>query len=150
MLSPLAPGSWRRQHMHTIEIDTSAVASAALAVRPAAPHNRRTLMADNTNQETRNAAIIAAMEKVEHPAIATTLVDLGMLRDIQVNSEGLVSAVLVLPALNIPENIRNYMVNTLAAAAKEAGGTLDKIKLAVMNDQERQTFLAKERENWRG
>ncbi len=103
-------------------------------------------MSDNKN----NQNIIAALEKVEHPAIAATLVYLGMLRDIEIDQDGKVSLVLVLPFPSIPDNIRNYMVNSLAAAANSAGGELQKAGLALMTKEEVQDFLAKEKANWRG
>ncbi len=95
-------------------------------------------------------AILAAIEKVEHPAIAITLLDLGMLRDVVVNPAGQTSLTLVLPFPSIPENVRNYMVNSLSAAVGSAGGELVKANVALMNDVERQDFLAKEQQNWRG
>jgi len=57
---------------------------------------------------------------------------------------------MVLPFPSIPDNVRDYMVNSLAAAAQSAGGELAKVNLAVMNEAERQNFLTKEQQNWRG
>jgi len=94
--------------------------------------------------------IIESLEKVEHPSISATLLDLGMLRDVKVTSEGKVSLIMVLPFPNIPENVRNLIINHLANAAQSAGGKLDKVDLAVMNDEERQNFLSIEQQNWRG
>jgi metal-sulfur cluster biosynthetic enzyme len=103
-------------------------------------------MSDSNDQQ----KILAALEQVEHPAIATTLLDLGILRDPQVSAAGEVSLTLVLPFPNIPEAIRNYMVGSLAAAAQSAGGELAEVRLAVMNQEELQAFLAKEQQHWRG
>ena len=103
-------------------------------------------MSDTVNKQN----IIAALEKVEHPAIAASLVELGMLRDIEVDQDDKVSLVLVLPFPSIPDNIRNYMVNSLATAANSAGGELHKAELALMTEEEVQDFLAKEKANWRG
>jgi metal-sulfur cluster biosynthetic enzyme len=94
--------------------------------------------------------IIELLEKVEHPAIATTLLNLGMLRDIEVISDGKVALTIVLPFPSIPDNIRDYMVNSLAVAAQSAGGELTKVNLALMNEEERQNFLTIEHQNWRG
>jgi len=94
--------------------------------------------------------IIEPLEKVEHPAIATTLLDLGMLRDIDISSDGKVELTVVLPFPSIPDNVRDHMVNSLSAAAQSTGGELTKVNLAFMNDEERQNFLAKEQQNWRG
>jgi len=103
-------------------------------------------MPDNENKQN----ILAALEKVEHPAIAATLLDLGMIRDIEIDQDGKISLVLVFPFPNIPDNIRNYIVNSLAAAANSAGGELQKAGLALMTEGEVQDFLAKENTNWRG
>ena len=94
--------------------------------------------------------IIESLEKVEHPSISATLLELGMLRDMEVTPEEKVSFTIVLPFPNIPENVRNYMINSLANAAKTAGGELEKTELAIMNDKERQNFLSIEQQNWRG
>ncbi|MEN8173425.1 MAG: iron-sulfur cluster assembly protein [Chloroflexota bacterium] len=101
----------------------------------------------NTNN---SQAIIESLEKVEHPAIATSLLDLGMLRDIEVTPGLKTSLTMVLPFPNIPDNVRDYMVTSLANAAKSAGGALTKVDMAVMNEEERQNFLKIEQENWRG
>jgi metal-sulfur cluster biosynthetic enzyme len=97
-----------------------------------------------------NLNIIDALEKVEHPSIATTLLNLGMLRDIVLTPDAKVSLTLVLPFQGVPDTIRDYMVNSLATAANSAGGELTKISLAVMNEEERQNFLTIEQQNWRG
>lgn len=99
----------------------------------------------NTNQK-----VIEAIESVEHPAIATTLLDLGMLRDIEVSSDERVALTMVLPFPNIPDNVRDHMVNSLAAAIQSSGGELVTVNLAVMNEEERQNFLTIEQQNWRG
>jgi metal-sulfur cluster biosynthetic enzyme len=92
--------------------------------------------------------ITQALEKVEHPAIAATLLNLGTLRGIDISSRE-VTLTLVLPFPNIVENVRDYMVNSLDAAAQSAGGELTKVHLAVMDHTERQSFLTKEQQNWR-
>jgi len=101
----------------------------------------------NTNN---SQNIIDALEKVEHPSIAATLLDLGMLRDVEVTSDGKATLTIILPFPGIPENVRDYMINSLKAAAKSAGGELNKVEIAVMNEAERQNFLTKEQQNWRG
>ncbi|MEA3334952.1 MAG: iron-sulfur cluster assembly protein [Chloroflexota bacterium] len=73
----------------------------------------------NTNQR-----VMEALESVEHPAIATTLLDLGMLRDIEVSSDDGVALTMVLPFPSIPDNVRDHMVNSLAAAIQSSGGRL--------------------------
>ena len=55
-----------------------------------------------------------------------------------------------LPFPKIVETVRNDMVNSLAVAVQSAGGELARVHLDVMDETERQAFLAKEKENWRG
>jgi hypothetical protein len=73
-----------------------------------------------------------------------------MLREVVISPKGHASLTLVLPFPSIPENVRNYMVNNLTEAVGSAGGELVKVNVALMNDVERQEFLAKEQQNWRG
>ena len=95
--------------------------------------------------------VYQAIQQVEHPAIASPLVDLGMIRDISYSpDENTVSLTLVLPVMGIPQNVRDYMVNSLYQAAKSAGSELTNVSLAEMTDGERQVFFVKEKENWRG
>ena len=94
--------------------------------------------------------IIEALEKVEHPAIATTLLTLGMLRNIELTSDEKVVLTMVLPFPSIPANVRDYMINSLTSAARSAGGELIKVNMAVMNDEERQKFLTIEQQYWKG
>lgn len=93
--------------------------------------------------------IIDALESVEHPAIASTLLDLGMLRDLEVTDDQKATLTLALPFPTVPDNVRDFMVNSLAAAAQSSGGQLAEVNLALMNDEERQNFLAIEQQNWR-
>lgn len=95
-------------------------------------------------------AIMEAINNVEHPAIAASLVDLGMVRDVEYQPEDQsVTLTLVLPFANILEHVRDYMVNSLYLAIQGAGGELVSVSLAQMTDEERQVFLQMEQENWR-
>ena len=102
-----------------------------------------------TNYNTRQN-ILDALESVEHPSIAATLLNLGILRDHAVADDQKATLTLALPFPNIPDSIRDYMVNSLAAAAQSGGGQLVEVNLALMNDEERQNFLTIEQQNWRG
>ena len=96
-------------------------------------------------------SIHEAIQQVEHPAIASSLVDLGMIRDVVYNSEDkTVSLALVLPVLNIPQNVRDYMVNSLYQALKSVDVELTEVNVAQLTEEERQVFLALEQQNWRG
>ncbi len=91
-----------------------------------------------------------AIAKVEHPEIAATLVDLGMVRDVAYDPESNEARLtLVVPFFGIPEAVRNYLAYSLYQAVKEVGAEL-KIYLAEMTEEERQAFFQKERALWRG
>ncbi len=92
--------------------------------------------------------IIAAINQVEHPEIAMSLVDLGMVRDIVVEEDG-VTLTLVVPFAGIPESVRNYLLNSLYQAIVSQNSTFKKVYLAEMNEVERQEFLEKEHAHWR-
>jgi len=68
-------------------------------------------------------AIIQVIQRVEHPEISCTLVELGMVKDIQVSGNQ-VSLKLVLPFLGIPAAIRNYMIHSLQQAVADFGARL--------------------------
>lgn len=91
-----------------------------------------------------------SLEKVEHPSIASTLVELGMLRDIQVETGGKATVTLVLPFPNVPDSIRDNLVQRLAGAAQTSCGELTRVNLAYMSPEEQQRFLIVEQKNWRG
>jgi len=96
-------------------------------------------------------SIHEVIRQVEHPAITSSLVDLGMIRDVVYTSEDkAVSLTLVLPVLNIPQNVRDYMVNSLHHALKSVDVELTEVNVAQMTEEERQFFLALEQQNWRG
>jgi metal-sulfur cluster biosynthetic enzyme len=97
-----------------------------------------------TDQE----AIIQAIRGVEHPEISCSLVDLGMVQDIQATKEG-VSLKLVLPFLRIPAVVRDHMVHSLQQAVADFGVELG-IQVREMTPTELQRFLRLEQENWKG
>ena len=95
--------------------------------------------------------VLGAINEVKHPEIENTLVDLGMIRDIEyAEEEETVTLTLVLPFYGIPVQIRDYMVNQLHLAIKDAGAELKSVNVAEMNEVERQEFFIKEQANWKG
>ena len=92
--------------------------------------------------------VIQALSQVEHPEIGSTLVDLGMVKDIKVE-ENQATLTLVLPMLGIPAAIRDYMINSLQQAVADQNVELN-VTLAEMTAQERQRFFMMEQQNWRG
>ena len=103
------------------------------------------------NESVTENSIHEAIQQVEHPAISSSLVDLGMIRDIVYTSEDkTVSLTLVLPVMNIPQNVRDYMINSLLQALKSVDVELTEVNVAQMTEEERQVFLELEQQNWRG
>ncbi len=101
-------------------------------------------MAENVSlQDVENAA-----RKVIHPAINSTLLDLGIVKDIEFDGSD-ASLTLALPALNIPPPITNYMIDSLTEALQEIGVGIN-VNIREMNDEERQNFFSMEQENWKG
>jgi metal-sulfur cluster biosynthetic enzyme len=95
-------------------------------------------------------AILESIHNVEHPEIAMSLMDLGMVRDIEYDpQDDGVTLTLVLPFFGIPQAIRDYMVNSLSQSIKEVGGELKNVNLAQMTNEERQAFFQKENAKWR-
>jgi ATP-binding protein involved in chromosome partitioning len=89
-----------------------------------------------------------AIGKVTHPAISRTLVDLGMIKDVSLHgSEARLT--LLLPILNIPAPVKDYLVSNLREAVAALGVQLE-VEIAEMNEEERQAFLAMEQESWKG
>lgn len=94
--------------------------------------------------------ILQAIQSVEHPSIAASLFDLGMLSDLHVADDLTASCTLVLPFEGIPANMTAYLKNSLSAAAQQAGGKLTEVRLALMDAPAVERFLALETQNWRG
>ncbi len=92
--------------------------------------------------------VYQAVGQVMHPAIGRSLVELGMVKDITLD-HGKVTLTLALPILGIPAYIKDHLVNSLRNAVVGLGAEFD-VKVAEMNDEERQAFLAMEQESWKG
>jgi ATP-binding protein involved in chromosome partitioning len=91
-----------------------------------------------------------ALAEVRHPEIASTLVDLGMLKDIIVEGKK-VTLTLALPLMGIPTEVRDYLINSVGQALANLDASLEvDISLAEMNPEERARFLAMAQEGWIG
>ena len=100
--------------------------------------------------ELTKAEILKALYAVEHPEIATTLVDLGMIHDVEYKSDSKeASLTLALPILGIPVEVREYLINSLEKAVSPLGVKLT-ISVREMKPEERQLFMTKARTFWRG
>jgi len=95
-------------------------------------------------------AIAQAVSRVEHPEIATTLLDLGMIQDVEYSADtNVASLTLVLPFMGIPIAVRDYMVNSLRQAVGALGAELN-VSFAEMTPEERSNFTLKSAAMWKG
>lgn len=92
--------------------------------------------------------VYRAIRQVMHPAISRSLVDLGMAKDITMES-GKVTLTLALPFPGIPISIKDYLVNSLRKAVTDLGAEIE-IRVTGMDQEEREAFLAMEQESWKG
>jgi metal-sulfur cluster biosynthetic enzyme len=90
--------------------------------------------------------IIKTIEGVQHPAIATSLLNLGMLEDIDFEGNKVI-ATFVWPFDNIP--IKEQLINSVKLPLKNLGLELE-YNERVMNEDEKAKFLALEKKYWRG
>ena len=91
-----------------------------------------------------------ALAQVRHPEITNTLVELGMLKDIAVDSN-LVTLTLTLPFMGIPVQVKDYLINSLCQALANVDEGLEvEMNIAEMSEQERARFLKMAREGWIG
>ena len=90
--------------------------------------------------------VTQAIANVMHPAIDRSLMDLGMIRDIVLKGAD-ASLNLVIPFPGIP--ILAFLEKRLKESVKPLGVNLT-IKIANMDQEEIQKFLAMEKEAWKG
>jgi len=87
-----------------------------------------------------------AVEHVKHPAIDRTLIDLGIVKDIEVES-GKAKVTFAFPFPNIP--IKDMLIESIRAPISELGLEME-AEVVVMTPEELQRFLEMEREGWMG
>jgi len=96
-------------------------------------------MGEISEEKVRNA-----VAQVRHPAIDRTLMELGILKDITVESDKVIIT-LAFPFPGIP--IRELLVESVREPVEEMGAKVE-VKTTVMTAEELQTFLAMEQEAW--
>ena len=90
------------------------------------------------------------LAQVRHPAIAKTLVELGMLKDITVEGN-LVTLTLTLPFMGIPIQVKDYLINSLRQALANVDDSLEvEVNIAEMSEDERAKFFKMAGEGWIG
>lgn len=93
-------------------------------------------------------AVEAKVAEVTHPEIDATLVDLGMIDDIEVE-DGSATVTLALPMMNIPDAIKEILITRITSAVEEAGAECS-VDVVVMDDRQRAKFFEMEEEHWSG
>jgi len=96
-------------------------------------------MGEISEEKVRNA-----VAQVRHPAIDRTLMELGILKDITVESDKVIIT-LAFPFPGIP--IRELLVESVREPVEEMGAKVE-VKTTVMTAEELQAFLAMEQEAW--
>ena len=91
-------------------------------------------------------ALLGMINQVKHPAIDNTLVNLGIVRDVKIKGKR-VALTFAFPFPNIP--IRERLIWSVTDPVKMLGAKV-KYSTRVMTDDERQQFLALEKEGWVG
>ena len=100
-------------------------------------------------KEINNSDLEKILSKVEHPEIANTLSELGMIGNTDINvDEKIIMVTLVLPMLTIPIEIRDMLIKLIVNAHKqEVSGYKLKIALAEMNEKQKMNFFSLSKEN---
>jgi len=99
-------------------------------------------MAENIPEE----KIRKVIAQVKHSAIDSTLVDLGIVKEVTVKGNN-VSVTLAFPFANIP--IKDYLIMSVRVPLERLGVKV-KVKTTVMNQEETERFLAMEEKHWKG
>jgi metal-sulfur cluster biosynthetic enzyme len=103
-------------------------------------------MEEKTTLET----VKRAIHEVEHPEIAASLHDLGMVDEITFDeTEGKVSLTLLLPTLGIPEQVRNYILSSIARALQPLSVKDLQYQVAEMEEEAKRNFFARAQANWK-
>ncbi|WP_024791654.1 iron-sulfur cluster assembly protein [Lebetimonas sp. JS032] len=90
--------------------------------------------------------IVQTIESIQHPAIATSLVNLGMLENIDFKGNT-VKATFVWPFEGIP--IKEQIINSVKTPLENMGLKLE-YNERIMSEVEKQKFLELEKKYWRG
>lgn len=90
--------------------------------------------------------IINAISDVEHPAIAYSLVELGIVKDIEV-IDNVAKVVFAFPFANIP--IAEKLITSIYNKIIELGFEFEN-SIVLMSDEEKQKFMTMEHAAWKG
>jgi ATP-binding protein involved in chromosome partitioning len=87
-----------------------------------------------------------ALAEIKHPAIDSSLIDLGIMKGIAVEDNRVILT-LAFPFPNIP--IADMLINSVLTPIEKLGAEVE-IVTTIMNQEELQAFLRMEQEGWIG
>jgi len=91
--------------------------------------------------------VLEALSKAKHPEIDYSLVDLGMIKDVQIDGET-VTITLDLPFRGVP--VKDMLVKSVKdAMAEEYPDARVEMAFSTMEDAVREEFASKARERWK-
>jgi len=91
--------------------------------------------------------VMQALSKTTHPEIDYSLVDLGMIKDVRIDSEKII-VTMNLPFLEVP--IRDALARMVVqAVTREDETSQPEVQFAAMSEEERLEFMRKARERWK-
>ena len=86
-----------------------------------------------------------AIGRVKHPAIDSTLLELGIIKSINIENDK-AEIILAFPFPNIP--IEDYLINSVRGPVEKLGVGVE-IKVTMMTEEELQRFLVLEQQHWK-
>jgi len=92
--------------------------------------------------------VMSRLEQVEHPEIAATPLELGVLMDLALDGD-VARVAIALPMMNIPATVRDHMVNSLRGPLEDMGFTMETIFFEMMPDV-RERFFQISKARWKG
>jgi metal-sulfur cluster biosynthetic enzyme len=101
-------------------------------------------MSEQITRET----VLKKLENIEHPEIALSLVDLGMIIDVAVEKQ-MAKVAIALPMLNIPKAVIDAILQSITPSIKELGLTLQ-ADFFEMTTEVKDNFFAAARAKWKG
>ena len=86
------------------------------------------------------------LKNIKHPEINASLIELGMIKDVEFK-DGIVVVTMLFPFPGVP--IRNMLIEAVKEPIEKEGLKVE-IKEGVMNEKELQKFFKMEQEKWKG
>ncbi len=92
--------------------------------------------------------VLKTIEHIEHPEIAATLMELGMILDVAV--EGNIATVaMALPMVGIPEAVKNALISSIQQPIESLGLRMQ-VQFFEMTPEVRDRFFVTARARWKG